>query len=157
MERVCSKCKTPQDLHTGFNRDSSRKYGLGFSYICKTCDAFKYKDFQKRTNYTKYKLHRLPKYHLSEAAFDALLSKQNYQCGICRKEFSETNIPCIDHDHHCCKGNKSCGNCIRGLLCRKCNAGIGLMEDNVVHLENAVKWVTKNETDQQEDIGWERE
>jgi hypothetical protein len=27
----------------------------------------------------------------------------------------------VDHDHRCCSGEKTCGRCLRGLLCRTCN------------------------------------
>jgi site-specific DNA-adenine methylase len=29
-----------------------------------------------------------------------------------------------------CKGAKSCGKCIRGVLCTRCNFVLGLLEDN---------------------------
>lgn len=36
----------------------------------------------------------------------------------------------VDHDHSCCRGQKSCGTCIRGLACQKCNQGIGQFGDD---------------------------
>lgn len=33
--------------------------------------------------------------------------------------------PFIDHNHDCCSGEKSCGTCVRGLICRGCNTAEG--------------------------------
>jgi hypothetical protein len=36
----------------------------------------------------------------------------------------------VDHDHRCCPGDKSCGQCVRGLLCQNCNAAAGMVGDD---------------------------
>lgn len=36
----------------------------------------------------------------------------------------------VDHDHQCCRGERSCGSCIRGLACHACNTGIGAFGDD---------------------------
>jgi len=34
----------------------------------------------------------------------------------------------VDHDRRCCSGPTSCGKCVRGLLCTKCNGSLGWYE-----------------------------
>lgn len=41
----------------------------------------------------------------------------------------------IDHDHACCPGPKSCGKCVRGVLCLPCNTFFGRIRDNHEVLE----------------------
>lgn len=69
------------------------------------------------------------RYGITRAEYEALLEGQSYKCLICgggpggnRKRFS------VDHDHGCCSGRRSCGKCIRGLLCFNCNANLGYLE-----------------------------
>lgn len=58
-------------------------------------------------------------------------------CEICESDVKLT----IDHDHSCCPGAKSCGNCIRGSLCHSCNVAIGLMKDDPRRLAMAYLYV----------------
>lgn len=71
--------------------------------------------------------HRLSHYSLSLSDYDALFNKQNGLCAICRLPSSKKL--CVDHDHGCCSGRKkSCGKCIRGLVCHGCNSRLGQIE-----------------------------
>lgn len=63
-----------------------------------------------------------------------------YPCDICSESLSVTNIN-IDHDHSCCPGQQTCGDCVRGLLCRACNRGLGSFKDQVDLVENAIKYL----------------
>ena len=80
---------------------------------------------RKRSN-RKY---RISSYGLSQEQFDRLLDAQLRACGMCHKPFEERQLIHVDHDHECCRGkNRSCGACIRGLLCHTCNIALGYIE-----------------------------
>lgn len=53
-------------------------------------------------------------------------------CAICSSDIgngTDRNLH-IDHDHACCPGPGSCGKCVRGAVCNRCNTAIGLYERN---------------------------
>lgn len=54
-------------------------------------------------------------------------------CDLCGRRLQRHRggiqaLPHIDHDHTCCPGSRSCGNCVRGILCEGCNLQIGQVE-----------------------------
>ena len=59
--------------------------------------------------------------------YDAKLAAQGGVCAICGAPPGKKRLP-VDHDHECCPGVKSCGKCIRDLLCPGCNNGTGLVD-----------------------------
>lgn len=72
------------------------------------------------------------RYGITEERFSQMLEEQDYACGICQEPFGNRH-PRIDHDHACCPvppsgRSRSCGNCVRGLLCVRCNAYLGWLE-----------------------------
>ncbi|MFE6932167.1 endonuclease domain-containing protein [Streptomyces sp. NPDC057699] len=73
--------------------------------------------------------------------FLRMLEDQGNCCAICGAAFTSDNRPHVDHDHSCCPGKKSCGECVRGLLCNSCNNGIGRFKDSVNHLRAAVSYL----------------
>lgn len=86
--------------------------------------------------------HRQRTFGLSPEAFEGMKQKQENKCVICGLPFERT--PHVDHDHLCCPGIKSCGKCIRGLLCHHCNAGLGNFRDNPVLLLKAIEYLNGN-------------
>lgn len=75
----------------------------------------------------KQRLNQL--YKITSEEYYQRLSNQDYKCDCCKQDFDSTQKePCVDHDHTCCPGYKSCGKCIRGLLCRRCNVALGYFE-----------------------------
>lgn len=74
-----------------------------------------------------------------------MLAEQAGRCAICRTdEPGGSGTWHIDHDHSCCPGRKaSCGRCIRGLLCTRCNIGLGNLQDNPETIRAAADYVER--------------
>jgi len=78
------------------------------------------------------------------------LEKQGGKCGICgATEPGGKGAWQIDHDHTCCSGRPrggtdviGCAQCVRGILCFRCNVGLGNFRDNPTLLRRAIEWVT---------------
>lgn len=88
-------------------------------------------------------------FKLSKEDYGILLVEQKGVCAICGQpetRLSSSGKPVslsVDHDHSCCPGRSSCGKCVRGLLCERCNRSIGLMEENIEYLESAIAYLKK--------------
>lgn len=68
-------------------------------------------------------------YHLTAEQYSMLFVRQANLCP-CGVLLTEEVIPNVDHNHSCCPGRKSCGKCVRGILCRRCNRVLGLLNEN---------------------------
>jgi DNA-directed RNA polymerase subunit RPC12/RpoP len=63
-----------------------------------------------------------------------MIIQQENRCAICGNEFIKA--PCVDEDHN----NQ---NRIRGLLCEKCNHGLGQFKDSIAYLQNAINYLSR--------------
>ena len=69
------------------------------------------------------------KYGLGLNEYRNMARKQMFKCEIC----GQFKTLCVDHCHTTGK--------IRGLLCKTCNSGIGLLKDNRRYLLNAIEYL----------------
>ena len=67
-------------------------------------------------------------HRLSATRYQEMLAEQDHKCAICLASFNEARV-CVDHNHVCCPGSRSCGNCVRRLLCSRCNLLLAAVED----------------------------
>ncbi len=70
------------------------------------------------------------RYGITQEDYLIMYAEQKGICKICEKYFEKL---VVDHCHTTLK--------IRGLLCQKCNAGIGFLTENENALNNAIKYV----------------
>ena len=83
------------------------------------------------------------RYSLDLERFDALLAAQGGACGVCgTTKPGGKGAWNVDHDHTCCAGNRSCGACVRGLLCHHCNTGLGMFRDSPDTLTSAIAYLS---------------
>jgi len=79
---------------------------------------------------------RKGKYGLSVNDREFMLDLQNNRCAICRKRFNANRVPCVDHCHRTGR--------VREFLCFKCNAGIGLLGDDVDVILRAFEYLHRH-------------
>lgn len=69
--------------------------------------------------------------------------KQEGCCAICKKSFSSKQLH-TDHDHSTGRGINGYGGAFRGLLCARCNHGLGMFDDDPQRLAVAIAYLTKS-------------
>lgn len=83
-------------------------------------------------------------FNITPEQYLAIKELQGGKCFICQIATGATKALSVDHDHACCAlPGKSCGSCVRGLLCSTCNNILGFARDQpwlffraVTYLEN---------------------
>ena len=89
------------------------------------------------------------KYKRTPEDYERVLAEQGGGCANCGREPRDV-MPsgrvrklAWDHDHLCCPEEVTCGNCIRGLLCTRCNLEMGKLEAGYFdkHVSYLEKWL----------------
>lgn len=154
MERVCTKCgaKFPQEEK------------VGKSGRCKKCRAARQREYRakdrEKTNaehraYAKlyrkkypekqkaqdYRAHLMKNYSITPEEVDALIAQQEEKCLLCGIPLglAKRTLYHIDHCHETGK--------VRGILCNKCNRGLGFFNDSPAKLRRAILYLSKSEYD----------
>lgn len=77
---------------------------------------------------------RRRKYGITPDELQALSDRQGGRCAVCgTDEAGGRGVLHVDHDH-------ATGR-VRGLLCHRCNTGLGLFRDDPVSLQAAIKYL----------------
>ncbi len=143
MTKICTKCKTQKDLDD-FHKNKNNPDGR--SYQCKTCSIKRTMDWFlaqspdviKAINIRRY----YRRYGMSRDEFLRRVDIQQNRCKVCGSHPRKGEQLCVDHDHACCPGKRSCGKCVRDLLCHRCNIILGMVNENSDLLEKLANYLT---------------
>ena len=76
-------------------------------------------------------------YNISLEQYNDMFISQEGKCAICGRHQSDFKRRlAVDHDHNTGK--------VRGLLCQRCNYGIGYFQENTEILENVIRYLNLN-------------
>ena len=143
MTKVCTKCKIEKDI-TNFNsRGGSQKHL--YKSRCKEClnnfnqkwrleNMDKVRVYRAKDKWTLKK--RTSRLGMTVDEFWNMYESQEGKCAICLQDIAAENSA-IDHNHDSGK--------IRGILCKSCNRGIGLLKDEAQVLNRAYKYLISAE------------
>jgi hypothetical protein len=161
--KVCTGCKTKKKINC-FSK--APRYVQGVRSWCKECERKNNRDAlrkstvrvekNKQVSRDRWKRTRsdpetsqalsamvkkarlLRMYGVSPSEFSAMLKKQNGVCAICKNpELVKQSGGDLSVDH-CHETGK-----VRGLLCRRCNTGLGMFGDHEINLLEAANYVRR--------------
>jgi len=151
---ICSRCKQSKPKDEFYN---NRAQGArGKTHYCKTCQSAYSAEYYQKTKATKRKAylednkeivkHRRRSHYLRSTfgitveQYDEMHETQNGLCLVCgepetavdNRNQNKIRRLAVDHCHTTGK--------VRGLLCQRCNMGIGYFRDNPVLLRAAADY-----------------
>jgi hypothetical protein len=145
---VCSTCRREnrfecdhdsQILHNGYcvecfvlsshnllEQDTQNKIGR-----CSFCGSVAIRTGERAqcANWQSWR-QRASRYAMDPRGLADFYIKCNGACAICGVTETGAAILSIDHDHACCPTAKSCGDCVRSLLCIRHNTVLGQVYDD---------------------------
>lgn len=80
--------------------------------------------------------HNLKRYGISPEEYTAKLIKQKGVCAICKSP-DPAGKPTLSVDH--CHNTKN----VRGLLCARCNVGLGMFKDDITVIQSAIAYLRR--------------
>jgi len=158
-EQMCFRCHEIK-IHSweNFHTQKEIRNGKKYEYIRKVCRKCEHderavnrrnsrekenENLKKRMTPLRHRERNLRRgYKMSLAQYDVLLQSQNGKCGICFNVETKTvngkvSHLTVDHDHKTGR--------IRGLLCARCNSGIGLLMEKTENFKNAITYLSRGE------------
>ena len=138
--KICTACDKEKELSEFHKHVRSPS---GYRPRCKSCRSEEAKEKYKSSSPETKEFYKLlgrerdliNKYGITLEKYSEMLRKQDYKCLICSSSSTDLDGRALAVDHCHTTGE------VRGLLCHRCNLGIGNFKDDAQLLENAIKYL----------------
>ena len=115
-----------------------------YRYICLECFSQIGNEWRKKNPEQsarhKRNSHLLKRFGITLKEAEELLARQDGVCAICHLPITDQRgyAAHIDHDHE--------SGAVRGILCLRCNVGLGSFKDDISRLEAAIEYLRRGGT-----------
>lgn len=141
--KVCARCMEERPVTEYQKKNGHGKYAKYLGSYCRKCLGVRAAERRldlARTNPEEAKrrdrsANLRKNYGISQVDYDERLSRQGGLCAICRGSNTSRRRAFFDVDHCHSTG------VVRGILCSKCNTGLGLFGDSRAVLANAIAYL----------------
>lgn len=138
-----SCCEWLDESEFGF----SKRALDGFRPVCRTCRSAQVREYQRGLSPGEKKRRWIwRRYRKTPQWFDQTLKSQGGRCAVCGVDDPGTRGWAVDHDHRCCSAPQpetTCGTCIRGIVCTRCNLTLGQVDDSPELLNKMIDYLGK--------------
>ena len=133
--KVCKKCSsnikyTKKGSCVNCEQTNSNDYNISYT-PCKNKTKINSQKYKNQNKEKLFAYHLKRTYKLSDSEYREMLLTQQNVCKICLKNYGKKLV--VDHDH--ITGQ------VRGLLCKQCNTGLGMFKEDILSLENSIKYL----------------
>lgn len=144
--RVCLAARRREVYHKDPSKQKERTLKYYHANKEKVDDSLKKYNQKPTTGYKKFVASLMRQFSITVDEYAKMFDKQKGACKICSSPLicfdgtkRDSERPTVDHCHETGK--------VRGLLCHKCNSGLGLFNDNPELLQRAINYIndTKEE------------
>lgn len=114
--------------------------GIGSLGQCKKCYSAYHREYRKTHPYRREKVqwrntNLKMLYGITEDKYNEMLELHLHGCAICKQPCKTGDKLSVDHNHKTKK--------VRGLLCKKCNAAIALLNEDEDLFINAIEYLKR--------------
>ena len=117
---VCKKCRIRRSK-TYYHKNKERQLEWGKNYRARNKDKIRNRELIKN-------------YGITLDDFNNIFKEQGKKCGICKKVLTLKEA-FVDHIHN--TGD------VRGILCTRCNTGIGMFGEKLENLKEAICYLKR--------------
>jgi|SRR5579871_1220575 len=144
--QVCKRCERKLPL-SQFSPNKDMRLGVLKTY--KRCNSEKAMEWADRNYDRVFEAHLRRQFGITTEQYEEMVAAQGGVCAICgtppvlhrarkggRRQGRQVSPRLVvDHDH--------CTGTVRGLLCVRCNRGIGFLKDNPAILRSALEYLER--------------